>query len=454
MLVCGGAQAVQYMTQVEQPGTTWDQIAARRADRQMKSRTRITVQQTQRLSLTTGLATAIRILRTDAAGLSRYLEEQAAENPQLVLGQSPPSEWLPRWCDAFTRTAGVGHGDAPEVEAAGPSLVAHVMETVSALRLTPRESRVAEALVEALEPTGWLGQPLSAIAAQAGASLPETQAVLKRIQRRIEPAGLFAQSLSDCLRLQAAEAGLLDARMEGVLARLDLVAAGNLARIAQEMGLTELDVRRMLMVIRGFDPKPGARFQACAAPLREPDLMARKGDAGWEIALNRSALPSLSLAEAKGKGRAEARALIRMVEGRNSTLLTVGREILMRQAAALETGIGALVPMTMAEVAEAAGLHQSTVSRVVAGAAVDTPLGTWWLRALFSQSVTENGPSAAALRDTLARLIAAEDSAHPLSDDALAAALSDLGSPVARRTVAKYRGVLGLPPAHRRRKRQ
>lgn len=412
------------------------------------------MQQTQRLSLNTGLATAIRILRADAAGLSRYLEEQAAENPHLVLGQAPAGEWLPRWGDALLRNAGAGHGDAPEVEAAGPSLVAHVMQTVDALRLPPREARIAETLVESLEPTGWLGRPLAAIAGQAGASLPEVQAVLKRIQRRIEPAGLFAQSLVDCLRLQAAEAGVLDASMHGVLMRLDLVAAGNFTRIAQELDLTELEVRRILMVIRGFDPKPGARFQACAAPVREPDLVARKGDSGWEISLNRSALPSLSLAEVKGKGRAEARALIRLVEGRNATLLTVGREILMRQAAALDAGIAALVPMTMAEVAEAAGLHQSTVSRVVAGAAVDTPMGTWWLRALFSQSVTENGPSAAALRETLARLIAAEDPTHPLSDEALQAALSTLGSPVARRTVAKYRGMLGLPPAHRRRKRQ
>lgn len=420
----------------------------------MRSRSRITVQQTQRLSLNTGLATAIRILRADAAGLSRYLEEQAAENPHLVLGQAPAGEWLPRWGDALLRNAGAGHGDAPEVEAAGPSLVAHVMQTVDALRLPPREARIAETLVESLEPTGWLGRPLAALAGQAGASLPEVQAVLKRIQRRIEPAGLFAQSLVDCLRLQAAEAGVLDASMHGVLMRLDLVAAGNFTRIAQELDLTELEVRRILMVIRGFDPKPGARFQACAAPVREPDLVARKGDSGWEISLNRSALPSLSLAEVKGKGRAEARALIRLVEGRNATLLTVGREILMRQAAALDAGIAALVPMTMAEVAEAAGLHQSTVSRVVAGAAVDTPMGTWWLRALFSQSVTENGPSAAALRETLARLIASEDPTQPLSDEALQAALSTLGSPVARRTVAKYRGMLGLPPAHRRRKRQ
>lgn len=419
----------------------------------MKSRSRISVQQTQRLTLTTGLATSIRILRADAEGLTQYLEEQAAENPQLVLGKQTPGEWLPRWRDAMVRGLGGGGGEQPEVEAAGPSLIAHVAEAIGTLRLGPREARIADALIEALEPTGWLGRPLPAIAAQAGASVTETEAVLVRIQAHVEPSGLFARSLAECLRLQAAEAEVLDAGLDAVLARLDLVGAGDLARVARETGLTEAEVRRKIAVIRGFDPKPGARFEACAAPVREPDLMARKGDAGWEISLNRSALPSLSLAEAKGKGRAEARALIRLVEGRNATLLTVGREILMRQAAALENGTGALVPMTMAEVAEALGLHQSTISRIVAGTAVDTPKGTWWLRALFSQSVTQGGLSAAALRDRLTRLVAEEPADAPLTDDALAAALSAEGSPVARRTVAKYRGVLGLPPAHRRKRK-
>lgn len=421
----------------------------------MKSTTRIAVQQVQRLSLSTGLATAIRILRTNASGLTSYLEEQAAENPYLLLGQQPAGEWLPRWNDALARHGSIGRSasaELPEVEAAGPSLVAHATATVAALRLAGREARLAEAYIDALQPTGWLGLPMSAIAARTGASLLEATAVLRLIQNRIEPAGLFAQSLVECLHLQAEDAGKLDLQMEGVLQRLSLVASGDVARIARELDLTEADVRGKISVIRGFDPKPGTQFEACAAPIREPDLVVLHGDAGWEIALNRSALPSLSVAEGKGRERSKAKALIRLVEGRNATLLTVGREILMRQAAALEAGIGALVPMTMAEVAEAVGLHQSTVSRIVAGSAVDTPKGTWWLRALFSQSVTENGPPAAALRDQLSRLVAAEDPARPLTDDALAAALAVSGSPVARRTVAKYRTVLGLPPAHRRKR--
>jgi RNA polymerase sigma-54 factor len=337
--------------------------------------------------------------------------------------------------------------------AAGASLTAHVFGLVSGMRLAGHEARIAEALAEALEPSGWLGRPLTWIATQVGAALPEVEAVLRRVQAEAEPTGLFARNLAECLRLQAAEAGELDPAMAAVLDRLDMVARGEVARIAREAGLAEDDIRARIGALRRYDPKPGAGFEPHAAPVREPDLVATRGETGWTVAINRSALPSVSLAEATGPGRAEARAILRMVEGRNVTLLSVGQEIMARQVAALEQGLGALVPMTMAEVAEAVGLHESTVSRVVAGTAVDTPRGTWWLRALFTQAAQEGGPAAGALRDRLAQMIAGEDPGKPLSDEALAEALSEAGAPIARRTVAKYRAMLNLPPAGRRRRR-
>lgn len=413
----------------------------------MKARNRISVHQTQRMALTTGLATSIRILRADAAGLSRYLEEQAAENPQIILTRPQVQEWLPRWKSAF------GADDRPEQEAAGPSLVSHVLGMIEALRLDPGEARIAMALAEALEPTGWISRALPSIASQLGVPVPAVERVLHRLQQRAEPTGLFARNLADCLRLQAEEAGDLDAPMVALLSRLDLLAKGEIDRIAREAGLEPADLRQAFGRLRSYDPKPGAGFEISTAPVREPDLIAEKGAAGWIVSLNRSALPSVTVAEGRAKGRAEARALIRMIEGRNVTLLSVGQDILTRQTAALEQGLGALVPMTMAEVAHALGLHEGTISRVVAGTAVDTPRGTWWLRSLFTQPAREGGPAAGALRDRLAKLVAAEDPDAPLSDEALAAALAEGGAPIARRTVAKYRTMLNLPPAHRRRRR-
>ena len=413
----------------------------------MKSRNRISVQQTQRMALTTGLATSIRILRADAAGLSRYLEEQAAENPQIILTKPQGTDWLPRWKSAFS------DAERPEQEATGPSLVTHVLGMIDALRLSPADQRIAMALAEALEPSGWVGRSLSAIAGQLGTGLPAVEAVLKRLQDRAEPTGLFARNLAECLRLQAEEAGEFDRPMQALLDRLDLLAKGDIDRIAREAGLAVAELRQAFGRLRSYNPKPGAGFEVISAPVREPDLIAEKGPSGWIVSLNRSALPSVSVAEGRGKGRAEARALIRMIEGRNATLLSVAQDILTRQTAALERGIGALVPMTMAEVAEALGLHESTISRVVAGTAVDTPRGTWWLRALFTKAPREGGPAAGALRDRLAKLVAEENPDAPLSDEALAVALAEGGAPIARRTVAKYRAMLNLPPAHRRRRR-
>ena len=420
----------------------------------MKSRTRITINQQQRLSLNTTLSAAIRILRADAAGLSRFLEDQAAENPSLVLDRPDPSpaDWLPRWGDALARLRGGSGQPAEDLPDSGPSLSAHVAQAIAGLALPPRARRIAEALAEALGPAGWLTSTLDDIADETASPVSEVERVLEQVQTAVS-AGLFARNLAECLSLQAADAGELDPVMDGVLRRLPLVATGDTARLAEAIGCDEPKVRQAIARLRRYDPKPGARFQAGAAPVAEPDLTARRGPDGWEIALNRGALPTLKLGT--GPGRAEARALIRLVEGRNATLLRVAQTILHRQAAALEQGFGALVPLGMAEVAEAVGLHPTTVSRVVAGTAVDTPRGTWWLRALFSQAVGgEDGPAAAALRDRLARLVAGEDPARPLTDEALARALAQSGAPIARRTVAKYRDMLGIPPAHARRQRR
>ncbi|WP_145105883.1 RNA polymerase factor sigma-54 [Cereibacter sediminicola] len=426
----------------------------------MKSRQRISIAQTQRLQLNLGLTASIRILSSDAEGLTRYLEEQAGENPHIQLERVQSAEWLPRWTSVLPRMA---HGDGPPVEAAGaagPSLMAHVMGQIDRLFPKGPERRIAMLLAEGLEPTGWLGADPVQVAGQARVAVAEVEAVLAHLQR-IEPAGLFARNLAECLRLQAVEAGCLDPVLATMFDHLDLVAQGAHARLARMCGTDEAAILSRLRLIRGFDPKPGAQFDPGAAPVREPDLIATKTDAGWEVALNRSALPSVRIRKpdkrpATAAARAvwtQAQAVGRMIETRNATLLRVAREILARQEAALDEGPAALVPLTMADVAGALEIHESTVSRVVSGTCVDTPRGTWWLRRMFSGRVAEGGPSAAAVRAAISELVAQEDAAAPLSDAALAEALAARDMPLARRTVAKYREILNIPPAHRRRRR-
>ena len=420
----------------------------------MKSRQRLSVTQTQTLSLTTGLLASINMLRTDAAGLTRYLEEHAAENPYLALERPAVVDWLPRW----TGVLGTG-GDRPTEdrdEAPAPSLIAHLMAEVDRLFPGGRARQIALVLAEAVEPSGWLGAPLAALAVAAKASVAEATAVLHKLQE-IEPTGLFAQNLAECLRLQAREAGVLDNTLAVMLDNLDVLARGDFARLAKVCGVAEAEIMARLRVIRAMDPKPGAQFAQGAAPVREPDLIAKKGAHGWEVALNRSALPGVRLDKpAKGPRDAasktawsSAQSVARMVAARNVTLLAVGAEVMRRQVAALDHGIGAMAPLTMGDVALALDLHESTISRVVAGTSIDTPRGTWWLKALFSGSMGGD-VSAATLRDRLARMVASEDRVKPLSDEVLARALSHGGVDIARRTVAKYRVALGIPPAFRR----
>lgn len=423
----------------------------------MTSRQRLSVTQTQTLSLTTGLLASINMLRTDAAGLTRYLEEHAAENPYVTLEPPVAADWLPRWVEVLT-VAGERPPE-PIDEAPAPSLIAHVMAEVDRLFPGGRARQIALVLAEAVEPSGWLGAPLSALAAQAKASLAEATAVLHKLQG-IEPTGLFAQNLADCLRLQAREAGVLDKTLDVMLDNLESLGRGDFARLAKICGVAEADIMARLRAIRAMDPKPGAQFAQGAAVVREPDLIAKKTINGWEVGLNRSALPAVRLAkpdkslrdDATRTAWSAAQSVARMVAARNSTLLAVGAEVMRRQVAALEQGLGALSPLTMGDVAMALDLHESTISRVVAGTSIDTPRGTWWLKALFSGSMGGD-VSAATLRARLARMVASEDRTKPLSDDVLARALSQGGVDIARRTVAKYRTALGIAPAFRRKLR-
>ncbi|MCA3455197.1 MAG: RNA polymerase sigma-54 factor, partial [Rhodobacter sp.] len=245
------------------------------------TRQRIGLTQTQRLQLTPGLQQSIRLLRMDAGGLTRFLEEQAARNPFLAVEEPPvlPATWLPRWGAAFAacRCSESGRSD-PAMPA--PSLMAHVLTQIQALACAPAERQIALVLAEALDPSGWLGRPLADLARQANCSVAQAEAVLMRLQR-IEPTGLFARSLAECLRLQAQEADRLDPVMQRVLENLEMVASGQIGALARLCAVPESDVLARLRVIRSFNPKPGAQFDPVNSDTHEPDLIVTEGAQGW-----------------------------------------------------------------------------------------------------------------------------------------------------------------------------
>jgi len=294
--------------------------------------------------------------------------------------------------------------------------------------------------------------------------------------QRLEPEGVFARDLAECLRIQARERGELDNVMEVVLDNLQMLANGDIAALARRAGSDAEDVARCLRLIREMNPKPGEAYESAPLRVHAPDVIVSPGKDGWIVDLNRSTLPSLVINEeyaaqisAAGRGKAaeasnqfvtdavgSARWLCRALDQRNSTTLKIAGEIVRQQSAFLTEGLSALKPLALKDVAEAVGMHESTVSRVTSGLLMATPKGCYPLKSLFSVSLaTDEGDAkaAAAVRNMIQSIVAAEPAGKPLSDDAIAAMVSDRGVKLARRTVAKYRDMLKIPSSSERRRR-
>ncbi len=433
-----------------------------------------TVGQRQSLVVTAQLQQAIQLLQMGNSDLQSFIEGQAEENPFLELGlpksPRPREQALP----SQARAAGDDDWDRIGQLAAdpGPSLYAHASAEVARMDLCPADAMLAGLFLDALEPSGWLGQSVAAIAERAGVDEEHATHLLRRLQR-IEPAGLFARNLSECLRLQAAEQGLLTPAFDKLLDHLPMLASADLRGLTRVCGVDMETLKAMLRQIRSLNPKPGATFDATPSPQRPPDLIVTASADGWRVDLNRSTLPSVVVrsdaAREMGTKRAEANAyvaerlsvarwLARAVEHRNQTTLKVGAEVVRRQAEFLQSGLSKMRPMILREVAEAIGVHESTVSRVCTGILIATPQGTFPLKSFFSAALGsttgEAAGSASAVRHRIGKMIAAENPEDPLSDDTIARIIKDEdGIHLARRTVAKYRDQLRIPSSVDRRRR-
>lgn len=425
------------------------------------------------LVVTAQLQQAIVLLQMGNSDLQAYIEQQAEENPFLEVGLPPraPAAALPRGV-AGSRAASDDDWDriASLADDRGLSIYAHAAEEISRLGLSERQQDVAERFLEALEPSGWLGQPLDEVAFRAGCTVHEAEAVLARLHT-IEPAGLFARNLAECLRLQAAEQGILTPVFARVLENLPMLAAADLAGLARAAGCSSDALRGVLRQLRSLNPKPGTAFDTEVIPQRAPDLIVTRGEGGWQVDLNRSTLPSVVIrsdrADALASPRQKlegyvserlsvARWLSRAVEHRNMTTLKVGAEIVRAQSAFLEHGPSHMRPMVLRDVAEAVGVHESTVSRVTSGILMATPQGTFPLKYFFSAALSraegEEPDSAAAVRHRIRQLIQSEAADNPLSDDQLVQIMSKDGVNLARRTVAKYRMQLKIGSSTARRR--
>ncbi|HSM11543.1 MAG TPA: RNA polymerase factor sigma-54, partial [Lysobacter sp.] len=346
----------------------------------------------------------------------------------------------------------------------------HLLWQLHLSPLSPRDRIIAVMLIESINDDGYLREPLPSIADALAPTLStdceEVATVLHQIQR-FDPVGVGACDLSECLRLQLeplpadAPGKALACRLaDGPLQRLPKVGIDGLAA---ELKLDPADVEVAVQLLRSLDPRPGAQIGAISHDTYvAPDVVIWRQHGLWRAALADSMRPRVSIhrgyenmirhassADASYlRGHLqEARWLLKSLEARGDTLLKVSRCLLRQQAAFLEFGEGALRPLTLREVAAEVGLHESTVSRAVARKYARTPRGTVPLRAFFASGIdtgTGGETSSTAIQAMLRQLIEAENPRKPLSDARLADTLKAAGVPVARRTVAKYRDVMGI----------
>jgi RNA polymerase sigma-54 factor len=378
---------------------------------------------------------------------------------------------------------------APEaaLPSAPPRLQDHLHAQASALRLSEEERAALYLLIESLDDDGYLRDPLehladALLARAAGAAdrvgdTAERAELLDLLRRALawlqamEPAGVGARDLCECLRLQLRDRAAEPAAQAALALcgqPLEWIARRDLRRLSAATGLDEERLRAGLALLARLEPKPGRRFARTDAQLIVPDVIVHVHGTRFDVQLNPAVLPRLRVADLYAQALArqphtplhqrlqEARWLIKNLQQRFDTILRVARAIVERQRSFFLHGPVGMRPLMRRDIADALGLHESTISRATTGKYMATPQGTFELGYFFGSRLATDGgdgASSTAVRALIQQMIAEEDPRSPLSDGALAERLKEHGIECARRTVAKYREALRIPPAPLRKSR-
>jgi RNA polymerase sigma-54 factor len=446
-------------------------------------------------SLSPRLQRAVRLLQMSSLDFSQALRDVLETNPFLEGedafpesevdtagsaeegddGESGAAAELSAWgSDPLGRSRADGEDAVFDTLVAPTSLADHLLGQLKVLPLPPRDLALAATLAGSLDDDGYLRCPLDEIGAAADLDPPaepdELLIALRRVQA-LDPAGVGARELVECLQLQLPQiesTELRDVAREMLQNHLQALAARELNTLARRLGLPRATVEAACAAIRRLDPRPGWRYGQAPVQYITPDVIVRRRRGQWIATLNPAVIPRVRLnqsyAELFSRCRQaehselstqlqEARWTVRNVEQRFSTILSVSRAILKRQHRFLVYGPMAMRPLALREIADEVGVHESTVSRVTNNKFMATPCGVFELKYFFSRGLaTASGGecSPTAIRGLIQELIAAEPPAQPLSDVDLARQLAVQGLQVARRTVTKYRQQLKIEPAQRR----
>ncbi|WP_017669711.1 RNA polymerase factor sigma-54 [Blastomonas sp. AAP53] len=329
-------------------------------------------------------------------------------------------------------------------------------------------------LIELIDENGYLRGDLLQVSHQLGVPLGEVEAALAVVQT-LEPTGVGARDLAECLALQAKEADRYDPCMARLIDNLELLARGALPQLKRLCRVDDEDLADMIAELRQYDPKPGSRFGGSSIEAVVPDLFVIEREGKWLIEINSATLPRLlvnrsyhvSLTggrhDAKSKAwlsecLAEANWLVKALDQRQRTIIKVASEIVKQQEAFFRHGVTQLRPLTLRSVADAIEMHESTVSRVTSHKYLSCARGLYELKYFFTSAIqaTDGGDavSASAVKSHIKALIDEEDAKNILSDDQLVDLLKERGFDIARRTVAKYREALGLGSSVQRRRQK
>jgi RNA polymerase sigma-54 factor len=444
----------------------------------------------QQLTLTPRLQQSVKLLQLSALECVQELHQAIAQNPFLEEsaesaeasdsrseGEEASQDSSRDDLDFSTSSGGGGSGeetpDWTEWTASPSTLHDSLREQLLLLGLAERDHVLANLIIDALDDDGFLRLPLEDVAALAPGAAPGEIDTALRIVQTLEPSGIAARSLGECLALQL-EAMDRDTPGRGIALdvvqnRLSLMAARDNTRLLDALACSEEDLRLALELIRSLDPRPGSKVGTFEPRAIVPDVIVRKEKKRWVVTVNSAIYPRIRVnqqyadyfRQARDGETAllaqhlqEARWLVRNLEQRFLTIQRVAEAVVARQRNFFEYGDLAMRPLTLREIADELGLHESTVSRATSHKFMATPRGVVAFKRFFSrQLATTSGGScsATAIRALLREFIAAEDRRNPLSDVQLTELLADRGVKVARRTVTKYRRSMQLPAVDFRR---
>ena len=475
---------------------------------------RLDIRQGQALVMTPQLQQAIKLLQLSSMELTAYVEGEVEQNPLLERDEAAPEggetaeaappvetavpaeasheEAVEAWHevagsegegnldyagdpDAWrTRSGRLDGDDLPGIDqtlARATTLREHLLAQLAEEIKDPVERVLGAYMVDQIDESGYLTVTAEAVAETMGCESGQVEKVLQQLQR-FEPTGVFARSLAECLAIQLKERNRYDPAMQALVENLSLLACRDIPQLLRICRVDAADLAEMAAEIRALDPKPGLQFDGAIAQPVVPDVFVRPQAGGWLVELNSDSLPRVLIntryyAEVSSSARNKAAKdylaekyqsanwLVKALHQRATTILKVSREIVRQQEGFLRHGVQHLKPLVLRDIAQAIGMHESTVSRVTTNKYMLTQRGIFELKYFFTSSIAASGGgdalSAEAVRFRIKSLIDGE-AAQVLSDDRIVDILLKDGVDIARRTVAKYREAMNIPSSVQRRR--